>query len=84
MLKEILMFSKENEKNLNKLINNEEINIEENIDFFKLISEKARQIDDMEIQNLTEEENTKIYVICYYRDIYDDYMSSLRRNGAQK
>lgn len=83
MIKEILTFSKEDEINFNKLINNEKIDIGENLDFFKLISEKADLIDKAKDEDVTEEENIKMYKICYYRGIYEDYMDFLRRNDTK-
>lgn len=80
MIKEILTFSKEDEINFNKLLNNEEIDIGKNLHFFKLISEKANLIDQVKDEDVTEEENMKMYKICYYRGIYEDYMDFLRRN----
>lgn len=83
MIKEILTFSKEDEINFNKLLNNEEIDVKKNLDFFKLLSEKAKQIDEIKNEDVTDEENEKMYIICYYREIYDDYMSFLGRNNTK-
>lgn len=82
MLKEILFFTEEEAKKLEKLLNNEEIEIKDNLDFFKLVSEKAHQLDNIKVDNVNEEENKKIYIINYYRDLYQDYISSLKRNNT--
>ena len=82
MLKGILFFTKEEAKKLEKLLNNEEIEIKDNLDFFKLLSEKASQLNNIKIDNVNEEENKKIYIINYYRDLYQDYISSLKRNNT--
>ena len=82
MLKEILFFTEEETKKLEKLLNNEEIEIKDNLDFFKLLSEKASQLDNIKVDNVNEEENKKIYIINYYRDLYQDYISSLKRNNT--
>lgn len=83
MIKEILTFSKEDEIKFNKLLNNEELSIKDNLDFYKLISEKAKILNSMELSDMTEEESKIVYYICYYESIYDDYISSLKRNSTQ-
>lgn len=83
MLEKILGFSNDEIEKLNKLINNEELSIKDNLDFYKLISEKAKILNSMELSDMTEEESKIVYYICYYESIYDDYISSLKRNSTQ-
>lgn len=83
MIKEILTFSKEDEINFNKLLNNEEIDVKKNLNFFKLLSEKAKLIDKAKDEDVTDDECRKMYIICYYRGIYEDYMDFLRRNSTK-
>lgn len=83
MLEKILGFSNDEIEKLNKLINNEELSIKDNLDFYKLISEKAKILNSMELPDMTEEESKVVYYICYYESIYDDYISSLKRNSTQ-
>ena len=79
----ILTFSKEEQTLFDKLINNEEMDIEKNIQFFKSISDRAKKLDQINLTNINEEENKIIYYINYYRNIYDDYMLDKRLNNTQ-
>ena len=75
--------SKEEQILFDKLINNEEIDIEKNIQFFKLLSDRAKKLDQINLTNINEEENKIIYYINYYRNIYDDYMLDKKINNTQ-
>ena len=78
----LLKFSKEEQILFDKLINNEEIDIEKNIQFFKSLSDRAKKLDQINLTNIREKENKIIYYIKYYQNIYDDYILDKKINNT--
>ena len=79
----LLKFSKEEQILFDKLINNEEIDIEKNIQFFKSLSDRAKKLDQINLTNIRAKENKIIYYIKYYQNIYDDYILDKKINNTR-